>query len=274
MTVLPLIEPLPERLQSRGGDPSLVASEYLDVVRRTIGAHPRSLQKRIGPSEIGNPCARRVGYKLLGVDECNTAGEPPWLPTIGTAVHTWLEDAFSEANRGLDAARWLVEMRVDVGEVNGEAITGSCDLYDRTTATVVDHKVVGPTALRRYRGSGPGTQYRAQAHLYGRGLARRGLPVDTVMLAFLPRSGELAEAYFWHEAYDEEIALAALQRASGIALAASALGVAALASLTPVESFCSRCPWFRPGSTDLTTGCPGVENRAARPDQFADLIAG
>lgn len=274
MTALPLVEVLPERLTQRGGDPDILAAEYLDVVRATIGAHPRSLQKRIGPSEIGSPCARRLGYKLLDVAECNTAGGPPWLPTIGTAVHTWLEDAFTAANNGLEATRWLVEMRVDVGEVDGEPITGHVDLYDRVTATVADHKIVGPTALRRYRAAGPGRQYRAQAHLYGRGLTRRGLPVDTVMIAFLPRSGELDDAWFWHEPYDEAVAVDALRRATGVALATRTLGAAALAHLEPTAAFCSRCPWFRPGSsTDLTTGCPGAE-RENHSHPFTDLVAG
>ena len=34
---------------------------------------PRSLQKRIGPSEVGDPCERKLSYKLLDWPE---AAEP------------------------------------------------------------------------------------------------------------------------------------------------------------------------------------------------------
>jgi len=67
-----------------------------DVIRGAIANHPRSLQKRIGPSEIGTPCDRRIGYKLLGQEE-NPRGDA-WKPTVGTAVHGWLEKALEDAN--------------------------------------------------------------------------------------------------------------------------------------------------------------------------------
>lgn len=265
MTVLPLIEPIPDHLVQRGGSGDLIAQELLHVITSAIDNHPRSLQKAIGPSEVGHPCARRIGYKLADVEESNTVGDTPWLPTIGTSVHAWLEDRFGVANDGLDAMRWLTELRVDVGDINGVPVTGSCDLYDRVTATVIDWKIVGPTTLRKYKGSGPGSQYRSQIHLYGRGLARRGLPVDRVMIAFLPRNGELKDAYFWHEPYDPQVAMEALRRADGIALALSVAGPAVLAQLEAVEAYCTRCPWFRPGAADLTVACPGVTPSKQNP---------
>ena len=274
MTALPPLAPFPAHLEQRGGSPDVVAGELLHHIEHVIAAHPRSLQKRIGPSEVGHPCPRRIGYKLGDVEECNPGGATPWLPTIGTAVHAWLEDAFTMANHGHDHTRWLTELRVSVGEICGTDITGSVDLYDRVTATAVDWKIVGPTQLRKYKASGPGEQYRHQIHLYGRGLVRRGLPVDRVMIAFLPRNGDLRDAHLWHEAYDETVALTALQRADGISLALAALGPAALAHLQPVEAYCTRCPWFRQGSTDPTTGCPGAPqgDHTRRQDQILSLI--
>jgi hypothetical protein len=68
--------------------------DLMDAIRHKITHHPRSLQKRIGPSEIGNPCDRRIGYKLLGQPE-NPRGDA-WKPTIGTAVHAWLEEALDD----------------------------------------------------------------------------------------------------------------------------------------------------------------------------------
>lgn len=278
MTSLATIDPYPTHLEQRGGDPKLLKAEVVHVIENAIVNHPRSLQKRIGPSEVGHPCARRIGYTLLGVGPFNPFPDAPWLPTIGTAVHSWLEEQFTDAN-GLEAtggdlayARWLTELRVSVGEILGVDITGSCDLYDRVTATALDWKIVGATPLKKYRSKGPGDQYRSQIHLYGRGLIRRGLPVDTVVIAFLPRNGELRDAHFYTEAYREDVALWALQRANGIAIACSTLGTKALEQLEPTESFCSRCPFFRRGSTDLATGCPGVDQ--ARPEPALSLAGG
>lgn len=271
--------PLPVELTSRGGSPDLVAAELLGFITDAIANQPRSLQKRIGPSELGHPCARRIGYKLLGTDDINT-GDVPWLPYIGTCVHAGLESVFDQANVKLAGSiahqeRFYVEHKVTACHV-GDDIDGSCDLYDRVTATVVDWKIVGATTLRKYRANGPGDQYRTQAHLYGRGWRAAGHPVDTVMIAFLPRNEPLrAKAYFWHEPYDEQVALAAEQRANGIKLAVDAIGTAALTQLGTADAYCDRCPFYRANSTDLATGCPGAENRATHTaaHPFGDLVA-
>lgn len=269
---LPMVDVLPEALTQRGGDPALLAAEYLQVVKHAVHQHPRSLQTRIGPSELGHPCTRRIGYKLLGHPVNEFPDDTPWLPTIGTAVHTWLEDQFTAANTGHDHARWLTEVTVNVGQVGQVDVTGHVDLYDRVTATVIDHKIVGPTTLRKYKTSGPGDQYRAQIHLYGRGLTRRGLPVDTVMIAFLPRNGELRDAHLWHEPYDEQVALDALQRVEGIALTVETLGRDGLRLLPTTDAYCQRCPYYQRASVDPTQGCPGHPGSTAGDHPFPDLI--
>lgn len=261
------IEPFPAHLEARGGDPALVKAELIGRIKDAIRNHPRSLQTRIGPSEVGHPCARRIGYKLHGHPEVNAgaATDTPWLPTIGTAVHAWLEDQFRQANEGHDHARWLVELTLSVGEVLGVDITGHADLYDRVTATVIDWKIVGPTQIKKYRLQGPGDQYRSQIHLYGRGITRRGMPCDTVAIAFLPRNGELADAYIWHEPYDEQVALDALQRAAGIGLTVQNLGPNGLPVLPTADAFCHRCPYFKAGSTDPVQGCAGHPTSKTQP---------
>jgi hypothetical protein len=272
---LPQIDALPTHLSQRGGDPGLVCDEYVDVITHAIRNNPRSLQRAIGPSEVGHTCSRRIGYKLLDYDDINTGEHAPWLPTVGTGVHGWLEETFTLANSGRQNLRWLVELRVEVGEVGGQVITGSCDLYDRVTATVFDHKIVGATTLKRVKANKhPGDQYRTQIHLYGRGLARRGLPVDHVAIAFLPRNAELHDRYIWHEPYAEQVALAGLERAEGIALATTALGADALATLPTADAFCHRCPYFRHGSIDPATGCPGHPqgDQTRRQDQILAII--
>lgn len=252
-----------------------IRAELLTVVEGAIRNHPRSLQTRIGPSEIGDPCARKIAYKLAGHPTVNEQ-RTPWKPTVGTAVHSWLEETFTWANRplpGWDTGdyRFWCEVRVDVGEILGEHITGQCDLrYDQVS---VDFKVVGDEQLRKYKTQGPGEQYRIQGHLYGRGWARRGQPVRYVAVWFLPRNQELKQNHLWVEPYDEQIAVDALARVEGIAKLVRTLGVAAAAMLPPTENWCVFCPFFRPGSKDLTAGCPGVIDATAPSPSLASLIA-
>ena len=268
----------PAHLSMRGGDPRQTAEHLLHLITDAVSNHPRSLQQRVGPSELGHPCARRLGYKFLGKAE--RAGTPPnWKATVGTALHSWLEATLDAANLDYEQRtrsgqeRFWLEQRVTVGQVAGVDVDGSCDVYDRATATVIDWKTCGPTQLTKYRRLGPGPQYRAQAHLYGRGWRARGVPVDTVMIVFLPRNGELSESYTWHEPYNESVAVAALQRADGIALAVAALGTDALAVLPTADAFCHLCPYFVPAATDLARGCPGDASRPARADTTTAMIA-
>lgn len=259
---LSLLPPVPDQ---RDGDPTLLHVECIDVIKAAITGAPRSQQKRIGPSEIGHPCTRRIAYKVAGVTEVNN--EAGWRPTVGTAVHEWLAYTFTTANKGLPL-RWLVELKVEVGQVDGVTITGSVDLYDRVTCTTNDWKIVSPASLKTYRAKGPGVQYQTQGHLYAHGLVARGLPVDTVAITFLPNSGELSEAVFWSEPYDESIATTAMERLRTIQGLTKIAGAAA-AALLPTDgaqaSWCRYCPFYMPASTDLTVSCPGAVKRVATP---------
>ncbi|MFC4061489.1 hypothetical protein ACFOWE_24580 [Planomonospora corallina] len=227
---------------------------HLDAALKHAVTHqPRSLQRELGPSEIGCPCDRRLGYRLAGVDPVNP--HLPWLAYLGTALHGRLA-ADLDGRTLPDGARLLAEQPLDVGEVGGRTVTGTSDLY--VAGVVVDWKLVGTTSLRRYRAHGPGHQYRVQLHTYGRGYRRRGLPVTHVAIAFLPRTRELVHRHWWHEPYDERIAVEALRRVEAIAAAVAAAGPHVLPLLRTAEAHCLYCPWFRPGSTDLTRACPGT----------------
>lgn len=260
---MPALAPMPTELMRHDHDPNELKDELVGLIRRAIEYHPRSQQVALGPSEVGHPCSRRLGYKMLGYDE--TPGEPNWKATVGTAIHAWLEDVMTDDNPaqrealGVDVTRWVVEATVSCGELGGRDLAGHCDLYDRVTGTVVDWKTVGPTQLKKYKAHGPGAQYRAQAHLYGRGWARRGQTVRRVAVMFLPRNGELKEAYWWSEPYDEQIAVDALARANAAHAVVTALGDRALPHLATADAFCRLCPYYLARSTDLAKGCPGDE---------------
>lgn len=194
-----------------------------ELVANAINNQPRSKQKLIGPSEIGTACVRCLARKLAGVDKLplNGVEDVAWLPAIGTAVHALLEEFFKADNdlriSNDEDPRWLIEEKLDIGKIGDHEITGSCDLYDLQTNTVIDHKIVGQTKLKDVPRKGPGDQYRIQAHLYGLGWALRGFAVTEVAVKFYPRNHiNLTAGYFWSEKYDESIALGALQRANNI----------------------------------------------------------
>lgn len=243
-----------------------VRADLLDVIRRTIMAHPRSLQKRIGPSEIGTPCTRKLGYKLAGVEPVRPPS-PAWRPTVGTAVHAWLQEAFEAENRALGWDRWLTEQKVAPGVIGTETITGHCDLFDLLTGTVIDWKIPGPSSIKAKRSAGsPGQTYRVQAHAYGLGFALAGgYEVKHVAIMFLPSAGELSEHYYWTEPFSPSLAFEAFDRAQGVLDAIDTLGMDALALLPVAADYCSNCEWWSPGSEDARVACPGVEAVAAPP---------
>lgn len=199
----------------------LSSGDLLKVIRHAADSAPRSLQQAVGPSELGATCDRKLALKLLDAPVHNT-GADKWPSTVGTAVHTWLAATFTADNTRRTAGglppRWLLEQRVTIRT----GLSGSCDLYDLETHTVIDWKTTGATRLRKYRTAGhPGQQYRQQAHLYGMGWANLGLPVADVAVVFLPRSGQLRDAWLWTEPYDQTTAQAALDRADGLLVAAN-----------------------------------------------------
>lgn len=249
-------------------DPDESGRQLLALVGHSIQAHPRSQQKTLGPSEVGQSCERRIGYTLLETEPFNAlADQPAWLPAIGTAMHDQLERWMQADNSRWPSEpdRWLTEVKLFCGMYDGRALTGSCDLYDTLDRIVWDWKVVGDTQLKKYRVHGPGQQYRTQAHLYGRGWTNRGQVVDHVGVVFLPRNQpSLDKAYIWHEPYDEQVALQGLERIERISKTVTALKTQALPVLPPSESYCHFCPFFAAGSPDLTTGCPGAPGTGKR----------
>lgn len=268
-----ITQPIPAHLLNLG-DVDQAITDAKQAITTAILNHPRSQQTRIGPSEIGAECDRRIGYKLAGHPEPDQIN---WKATIGTAAHAWLETVFDTYN--LDhpehggQERYLVENRVSAGPIPhlGYEVEGSCDLYDRITGVVLDWKTVGPAQLRSYRAHGASHQYRVQAHTYGYAWQRAGHPVTHVAIVFLPRNGELSEAHVWSEPYQEQVALDALARLAGIAQVVGLLGREGLHLLGTHDSYCAFCPFYRAGSTNPADGCPGHPGSVANTPPQAPL---
>lgn len=190
--------------------------DAMNVLEGAIRTQPRSMQKLIGPSEIGTDCDHCLAAKLAGWDE--TERDVAWVPFMGTAIHAELARIFETdaAQRG-EQSRWMVEHRVKVGTIGGHQISGTCDLFDQHTGTVLDWKNTGTTSLRAAKRSGPKQVYRIQAHLYGLGYENAGHEVREVAIAHLPRTSmRLSDAVLWSEPYHRQIALDALERANKI----------------------------------------------------------
>lgn len=213
-----------------GGDPKAALGDARAVIEHAIAHHPRTLQTEIGPSEIGTVCDHCLAAKLAGWTQVRDGG---WLPTIGTALHAWIEQAFitSENNRNAQhttGLRYLTEAPVMVGRIAGREVWGSTDLVDLVAGMTVDWKLVGATTLRSAK-SGPSEVYRVQADLYAKGWNDAGYRVDHVAIAYLPRNAQsLNDAIWWTAPHDRGRAEAALARADHMATQ-----LQALATLSP-----------------------------------------
>jgi hypothetical protein len=246
-----------------------IGRELVAALKGHADNRPRSLQRVIGPSEVGSPCRRRLAYKLLGAEAVNTSD--PWASWVGTQIHEGMEVVMTLANAGEPDIRWITETRVDVAD----DLAGSADLIDRKLLAVIDHKAVGKTSFDAARRHGPSDQYRIQAQLYAHGLRRMGTPIEHVVIVYWPRTGFKAEPHIWAAPYDEQTALDALAALSALRALVDAAGWQALPMLPAVEAHCTFCPFWAPGSTDLGRGCPGASTLADRQqrDPIHELIA-
>jgi hypothetical protein len=227
---------------------------------------PRSLQTKLGPSEVGHPCARKLALRIANpIPQTGLK----WAALLGLWAHGGIEVALEAWNRKSGRERYLVEHRVEaddrvtVGADGQVGLGGSTDNFDTWTAEVVDWKVVGEYTMRKVRQGGPSPEYRVQAHTYGKGWRRKGFVVKSVRIVFLPRwSDNIADGYEWAEAFDESVADEAVERLAGIAAVSRAAELGELpwgdipAHVDPFT--CSRfCQYFRAEVAPDRNGCPG-----------------
>ena len=153
---------------------------------------PRSLQREIGPSELGTQCLHCLVKKLTGHGS-GQIRDVAWLPFIGTSVHAQLERMFG----GLDG--YETERTVLVGNLtDARPITGSIDLWDEHNSATCDWKIVGNSTLDDARRHGPSQQYKIQASLYGIGMSHTH-PVAASCIFYLPRNQPSLDAAWIYE---------------------------------------------------------------------------
>lgn len=183
--------------------PTVESTEWTEIrgiIEDHITNQPRSLQKEIGPSELGTDCLHCLAARLAGWEKRQSAA---WLPFIGTCVHERFEHLFNgrkdefavpddDGGEPWAVKRFEAERHVDVGAIHGlhgmSRVHGSIDLYDAETGMTIDWKITGTTTLRNVKANGPSQQYRVQASLYGIGLENDGEPCEKNAIYFLPRN--------------------------------------------------------------------------------------
>lgn len=158
-------------------------------------SRPRSVQTQVGVSEIGG-CATRVWHKINDTEITNT--ETLRLSAImGTALHSMIEDVF------VPDSRYKVETEVVVGDIKGHI-----DLIDTKTNTIWDWKTITKNSIA-YFGS---RQQLLQIQLYGWLANQNGILIDRVGLVGIPRDGNEHDIIELSWAYDESLALEAIER--------------------------------------------------------------
>lgn len=196
----------------------------------------RSLQKQVGPSEVGG-CSRRVWHRLRGTPTVNedTLIMPAWM---GTAIHKELERKLNER----DPFRERYEIEVAV-EHNG--MRGHVDVYDKQDKEVIDWKTSTKSGLKEF----PSEQQITQVQLYGYLLEANGREVETVSLVGLPRDGNERGIVTYSEPYDVTKAEAGLEWLADIA------GRTEPPEPEKHRRFCILyCPYY---DAAATVGCPG-----------------
>lgn len=233
----------------------------------------RSKQVALGPSEIGDPCERRIGYSLAGIPEVNFRADP-WAAIVGTAIHKWMEKAVDRYQAEVQNLGWHTEGTLQIDDY----VQGHTDLH--VNPDVVDYKTKSKDQMEKVRKEGPSQREIVQGHLYGYGHARAGRPVRDVVLVFIPRDGRLKDMYVWREPYNQDIATKALERMYSIANKVIVEEVLTKPEnwknipALPSRTSCWYCPFWDERDAERTadhTGCPGdsppKEERAKRSEE-------
>jgi hypothetical protein len=213
--------------QSYASDPQAEAlrQRIIKFMIEASNNSERSLQKAIGPSEIGHPCPRNVAYKVAGVTPNPSHLDP--LPSIlGVGFHAWMENNLPPG--------WLPESKVQVTPT----LSGHSDAYEQMSRTVVDWKMLGRTTHQKWLAGEVKTVYRVQAHAYGLGFMNAGIPVERVAVAAFCKSKPLSDMYLWSEPWNPELAMKSLNRLAQIRTYVGASGA----------SDANRAPILRIGS--------------------------
>lgn len=173
------------------------------IIEQIKGETERDKQRLIGPSAMGG-CPYCLGRQMAG-----TATKRPFsfYPKLGTAFHYYME-------HHMHIPEMVTEHKVDICEITGYGkISGTIDLWYPPMGIIGDYKLVGKNTMNRVKLDGPSMTYKAQAHVYGYGESQLGHKVEEIHILFVPRDeSDIRKLYDWSEPYNEEFALAVIDR--------------------------------------------------------------
>jgi hypothetical protein len=241
-------------------------AEAEEIFAHHQGGMARSLQREIGPSEIGHPCDLHLVYKLGHVPPVNVEGLK-WAAWLGTAAHRAAEEAMHLWNEHLGRERYLIEHETEIDAASGVP-KAHTDVYDTEDFEVIDWKFPGAYVLDKAKASGePGPIYKVQGHTYGLGWVKRGFRVDSIRIVMLPRgTNNIREGFEWAMPYNANIALEALARIATLQATANLVlgGLVPWDEIASDKSDCRFCPWRNANKTDPTPrGSAGEPAREA-----------
>lgn len=175
----------------------------------------RDKQRKVGASQIANPCDYCLGLALKVGGESKNAGNRWWLGArIGTAIHGALE---AEEEKHIDRPMSYhydalegaqIEERIHLGVIEGYGVIGSKpDLVLTKHNHLIDHKTSTKAKIARYKLDGVPVAYIVQTQLYAWGLNKSGVTIERISLNFIARDGT-QDSDIWVTSfnYDPEIA--------------------------------------------------------------------
>jgi hypothetical protein len=169
--------------------------DVADLIADALASHslsrPRSLQKTVGPSEIGF-CRRKAVYKATETPR----SDPPqpgtvttWPADVGTAIHTLVDMAFTGNEDVILGSEFGPVM---AALPSGASIQGTFDLAIPGMNLLLDVKTVDGYTWVKNQPVSQNHEY--QRHLYALGAVQAGLLIDdeTLMVGnvYLDRSGK------------------------------------------------------------------------------------
>lgn len=176
--------------------------EYRQNIENSIINAPRSLQRTIGPSELGTPCLRCLGMKLTGMAK-QAETKPHMYTFVGTCVHEHMERLFTKLNH----QRYLTEIGVQITYLpevqrdgfldKSQELLGHIDVYDAERNAIIDWKISSNDRIQTIKRHGLPQEYLVQASLYGIGInnVMKTYP-KTNCVYILPRNGQSLDSAY------------------------------------------------------------------------------
>lgn len=149
----------------------------------------------LGPSDL--VCRERARLITIGATPDRESGSLAAI--LGTHIHSGIQEARALVNPHL-----LHEVEVEIALPSGARMVGHADEVDPVENSVTDFKTVADLAYRMRVGADE--NHIRQVTLYALGLMQAGVLSENpvLRLAYLDRSGRVAEPWVYEFAFDEE----------------------------------------------------------------------